>query len=66
MSSSEIGGTPRVFRGTQGFRSTPVENHCPTAFKFVFAFPKISFYFVCGVSQKKKKNEKSLQSNKKN
>ena len=26
-SSSEIGGNPRAFHGTQGFRGTPVENH---------------------------------------
>ena len=30
-SSSEIGGTPRTFQGTQGCHGTPVKNHCPTS-----------------------------------
>ena len=28
-SSSEFGGTPRAFVCTQGWRGTPVKNHCP-------------------------------------
>jgi len=28
MLSSDIGGNPGDFRGTQGFRVTPVEKHC--------------------------------------
>jgi len=32
--NSEIGGTPRAFCGTQGFRGTPVENHWFRLFTF--------------------------------
>ncbi len=33
--SSEIRGTPRVFQGTQGYRGTPVENHCLITWKVI-------------------------------
>ncbi len=44
--NSDIGGTPRAFNGTQGFRGTPIKNHSPRDPKNVAAVAGVVVYIL--------------------